>query len=387
MQYTIQSTKNEMEIRLKYVNRLTTLVFLVLCQWGLISSARAQVMVEDINFQTKTFDFGTVSFGKKPIPLVYRFTNNGDKALKISKVVPSCGCTDVQFPKNPIKPGEQGLITAIFDPTNLAGEVDKEIDIYGNFKNAYTLELKFKGTILEPKPQFDGKIYPGQFGYLRLQTYAIALGDIYNNRSYQTAIEIYNDYNRALSILELNNLPSYVTYKLSKKKLEPGDTATVYMTIDGAAIRDFGVQTIDVKVKTSDVFFKTKSFQLIFNVKEDFGDLSWWQKRKAPRIELSDTAVRLGRVQSGAKVSSQITVTNTGKSPLKIYKVKTECRCTVSKLPKKTLEPKESMVVTLYFDTIYANGNKAKTLTLFTNDPENHVLDVKLYAEVWGSSL
>jgi hypothetical protein len=387
MQLMIQGPKKYKRNRLKYVNKVLTITFLILCQWGLLNNVSAQVMVEDIHFQTKTFDFGTVSFGKKPIPLVYRFTNNSDKALKINKVVPSCGCTDVQYPKNPVRPGEQGQITAIFDPTLLAGEVDKHIDVYANFKNAYTLELTFKGTILEPKAKFDGKIYPGQFGYLRLQTYAIALGDIYSNQTYETRMEIYNDYNRALDVVRLTNLPSYVTYEVNKKKLQPGDTAVVIITIDGSAIQDFGTQVLNIKVNTTDVFFKTKSFQLVFNVKEDFSDLNWWQRRRAPQIEVSDTAVKLGRVQSGAKVSRQITVTNSGKTPLEIYKVKTECRCTVSDLPKKNLEPKESMKVTLYFDTVYANGNKAKTLTFYTNDPKNHVLEVKLYAEVFGSSL
>lgn len=40
------------------------------------------------------------------------FVNNGDEPLILTNVKGSCGCTNVEYPEQPIMPGEKGSITA-----------------------------------------------------------------------------------------------------------------------------------------------------------------------------------------------------------------------------------------------------------------------------------
>lgn len=52
------------------------------------------------------------------VRVVWHFTNTGDAPLLINSAVPSCGCTDVIFPKKAVAPGAQDSIVATFDTTD-----------------------------------------------------------------------------------------------------------------------------------------------------------------------------------------------------------------------------------------------------------------------------
>src|SRR4051812_12956393 len=55
-------------------------------------------------------NFGTIKEGQK-LALSFRFKNTGNKPLVIESVQPACGCTVADYPKKPLKPGEEGEIT------------------------------------------------------------------------------------------------------------------------------------------------------------------------------------------------------------------------------------------------------------------------------------
>src|SRR5690606_2047567 len=69
-----------------------------------------------------SYDFGTVKEGEK-IEHEFRFTNTGSSPLIISNVQASCGCTTPEYSKNPIAPGDQGLVKVVF---NSAGQLGKQ---------------------------------------------------------------------------------------------------------------------------------------------------------------------------------------------------------------------------------------------------------------------
>jgi hypothetical protein len=68
----------------------------------------------EIKFATEKHDFGEVKKGEK-VPYSFAFVNSGDQPLLITDARGSCGCTIPFFPKDPIKPGEQGKIDVTVD--------------------------------------------------------------------------------------------------------------------------------------------------------------------------------------------------------------------------------------------------------------------------------
>ncbi len=102
-----------------------------------------------ITFKENHIDIGTLVKGEKK-EVVFHFTNTGNVPLVI-EVVTACKCTDLEWPKNPVNPGESGEIRAVFDSTNQEiGKVEKTVDIIANTEIIVT-EAFFHGNIVEGK--------------------------------------------------------------------------------------------------------------------------------------------------------------------------------------------------------------------------------------------
>ncbi len=67
-----------------------------------------------VSWDTKDIDLGTMKQGK-PGKAVFKMKNTGGQPIFISKAEGSCGCTQIEYPKRPIKPGEVVNITTIYD--------------------------------------------------------------------------------------------------------------------------------------------------------------------------------------------------------------------------------------------------------------------------------
>lgn len=68
----------------------------------------------ELTFTPKNIDLGTVRKGDK-VPMSFSFTNTGNQPVQI-ELVTSCECTTLDWPQGKVfKPGESGMIKAIFD--------------------------------------------------------------------------------------------------------------------------------------------------------------------------------------------------------------------------------------------------------------------------------
>jgi uncharacterized protein DUF1573 len=101
-----------------------------------------------IQWQDSVVDFGTKKMGDI-VNITFRCTNTGNKPLYLFNVRPGCGCTLVDYTKQPIEPGEQGKIEARFD-TNKShpGTVHKNVFVRSNTSNKTPAYLSFTGTIV-----------------------------------------------------------------------------------------------------------------------------------------------------------------------------------------------------------------------------------------------
>ena len=103
-----------------------------------------------IEFNKETHDYGEVKYGGNGT-CTFTFTNTGTEPLVISNARGSCGCTVPEWPKNPIAPGEKGVITVRYD-TKRPGAINKTVTIQSNASNTPTFILKIKGNV-GPKPE------------------------------------------------------------------------------------------------------------------------------------------------------------------------------------------------------------------------------------------
>ncbi|WP_262246330.1 DUF1573 domain-containing protein [Parapedobacter soli] len=92
-----------------------------------------------------SFDFGVITEGKK-VEHEFRFTNTGSSPLIISNVQASCGCTTPEYSKNPIAPGDEGLVKVVFNSAGQVGKQHKVITVTSNAVSPNTL-LHLRGEV------------------------------------------------------------------------------------------------------------------------------------------------------------------------------------------------------------------------------------------------
>ena len=90
------------------------------------------------------YDFGTIGYASDG---TFEFTvkNTGKEPLIISNVQKSCGCTSVDWTKDPIKQGQTGVIKVTYNTKN-AGPFTKTLTVFSNAKTPQ-VGLTFKGIV------------------------------------------------------------------------------------------------------------------------------------------------------------------------------------------------------------------------------------------------
>lgn len=83
------------------------------------------------DFADITHDFGTITEGDTA-RYDFKFKNTGDAPLIITNTSASCGCTVPEWPREPIAPGESGVIHVEFHSQGHPGQAEKEIRINAN---------------------------------------------------------------------------------------------------------------------------------------------------------------------------------------------------------------------------------------------------------------
>lgn len=100
--------------------------------------------IAKVNWEKEAHDFGEIKQGK-PVSVEFSFTNTGDKPLLIADVVPSCGCTASDYPKEPVAPGKSSTIKVTYNAAAI-GSFSKSITV--NFQDAGLQKvLNIKGTV------------------------------------------------------------------------------------------------------------------------------------------------------------------------------------------------------------------------------------------------
>lgn len=129
-------------------------LFFMFCMAGSALLATAQEGVAtpvdpnapEIKWESTDVDYGTIQQDANGAR-EFKFTNVGKSPLILSNCRGSCGCTVPDCPKEPIMPGQKGVIKVSYD-THRIGPFTKTVTVESNAKNN-TETLKIHGTVLD----------------------------------------------------------------------------------------------------------------------------------------------------------------------------------------------------------------------------------------------
>ena len=98
-----------------------------------------------IQFDKTEHDFGKILQGEQ-VSYTFKFKNTGNAPLIISNVETTCGCTTPEYTKNPIKPGESGKITVLYDSKGHKGFQNKRLLVKANTNPSETI-IRIKAQV------------------------------------------------------------------------------------------------------------------------------------------------------------------------------------------------------------------------------------------------
>ena len=139
----------------------------------LINPLRSQTVSPNITFVERSYDFGSILEKNGKVSHVFIFHNIGSKPVVIDEIQSGCGCIGRVLSKTPVKPGGQGKVTIIFNPSYKSGFFDKEILVFSNKGQNYT-RIWVKGNVISFEHPVE-EDYPYNFGnglHLRLKVVA-----------------------------------------------------------------------------------------------------------------------------------------------------------------------------------------------------------------------
>jgi Protein of unknown function (DUF1573) len=66
-----------------------------------------------MKFEAKNYEFGKIKMGDKP-EFTYKFKNTGNAPLDI-EIVSGCDCTELDWTRSTVQPGESGYVKAVYN--------------------------------------------------------------------------------------------------------------------------------------------------------------------------------------------------------------------------------------------------------------------------------
>mgnify|MGYP003479420013 CR=1 FL=1 len=88
-------------------------------------------------------DFGDVLMEQGPVSCTFTVKNIGQSPAVIYNVVSSCGCTDVKWTREPLRPGAEGKISVTYSNDEGPYPFDKTLTVYfSDVKKPYILKVR-----------------------------------------------------------------------------------------------------------------------------------------------------------------------------------------------------------------------------------------------------
>ncbi len=99
-------------------------------------------------------------------------------------------------------------------------------------------------------------------------------------------------------------------------------------------------------------------------------------------LHFDHTEFDFGTTVQQSRLTHRFPFTNIGGAPARILRVKTACGCTIPRYPREPIAPGEQGELELIFESGALTGEIAKGITVFTDNPEDPTVEIRVRAEV-----
>lgn len=326
-------------------------------------------------------NFGDIMLGSGPVSCEFTVKNTGSKPAVIYNVISSCGCTDVQWTREPLMPGKTGKISVTYSNDEGAYPFDKNLTVYFSDVKKPVI-LKVRGVSVKEKQPLS-VMYPVHYGPLGLRETIFKCGNLEQGGQKSDAVMVANISDTPISI-SFTDVSENLSIKVSPNPIPAQGTAEMSLTVS-ADRKLWGKNHYWAVPVINGKEYKNAEGDRRIGVwaftKENFSGLTDEQKAKGPRPMFESSTYSFGKVKKGETVHAEFTFRNEGKNDFCVYKVNSDACCwSHSTIP--VAAPGEKTSFRVHVDTKDMPLGEALTIvTLTTNSPLRPI--VNLFIAGW----
>lgn len=315
-------------------------------------------------------DFGAFDESMGPVTAIFTFYNTGDEPLIVSGARANCGCTTPKLSADIVAPGDSATLSVTYDPAGRPGRFEKRVYVDTNTEPKRS-NLKIGGVSVGSPTSVIGR-FPVEVGPLRLAHSATLLGNVKKGHI-KSVFE--SGYNTSVDTIRpvVTDIPKWLEVKVLSEKVPPGEGASFNFFVNSEKINEWDMVVDTVTIRPFKDSKEAYRMPVVVTVVEDFGNLT--DKALAESPEISATPFRLQPTEFTAPtVQATFTITNNGRSPLKIRRLYTTTAGVYFDAGRNlSVKPGKSRQITATISEEALGENDATNIvaTIISNDPLN----------------
>ena len=315
-------------------------------------------------FDLYEWNFGKINESDGMVSHTFLLTNKGKKDLLITKVVPSCSCVFVDYPRNPIKQGKTEEVKVSFSPSGAVGQIFRTIEVFNADNECFGI-LEISADVTPADRSIQERYHHTLADYLYVSHVKIPFGYIYHGEQRTKAVSIANTSDKPMKI-ETNRQNGQLTVECPDV-LEPSEEREVILTYNSPSDPTrFATYTDTVAfVVNGQPARETLTTSMICLAKVE-------ETPDAPMLRTYPSYGKLVR-KSKDKYTATFDIFNDGPSDLMIH----------------TLETPQSVRTNVKAGTVVKEGQKVRVeitgdsptpfhISLFCNDPKRPIKEISI---------
>ena len=333
-----------------------------------------------ITFEKTVHDFGKIHEEDGRVSVDFQFKNEGMTPLVLSNVRASCGCTTPKWTRDPIEPGQTGVITVTYNPNGRPGGFNKTVTITSNAKES-TTRVYIKGEVI-PKQAKPVNKYTVAVGELNMKTTTLNFGTIKKGEAKQGELEYTNlkDEEHKVELATSSADNAYFFSQTTLATVKKNEVGKFVFELNTANAKIYGPVEVYAYVVIDGKQHIEEAYKLTVkaNVVEDFSNMTTEQKQQAPIIETL-AEYNAGTIAAGKTMKYAFAIKNSGANALEVRRVYTEAEHLTIKAAPKTIKNGKKGNVTVDIQTKGLEaGNYTEDVIVITNDYQHPIKTIKI---------
>lgn len=307
----------------------------------------------------------------QPKTVHFELRNTGTESITIQQVNPSCGCTQVSWPKEAVAPEGKAEITATYD-ARMMGTFQKELEVYTTASDR-PLYLTLQGRVVSDLSADLSDDFPIDLGAVRLNTNVVEFDDVNSGDHPEVILQVQNN-SRSSYKPQLMHLPPYLSARYLPEQLAGGRVGRIVLRLNSEKLKSHGLTQTAIYLARhfGDKVGTENEIDVSAVLLPAFANLSAEQMATAPHILLSEDSLDFGDITGKKKVTKTITLTNTGQRTLSISRLQVYGKALTLSLSDRTIPAgrQAKLKVTLNTDLLKKEKRQPRVL-IICDDPQS----------------